>query len=123
MRETKWWAWHMIAGIVIFVLLGLHMLITHFDDILGWFNVLGPSHAIEWQNVVARAQSIFFAATYIILLIAALFHGLYGARTIICEMNIGVGVRKFVDVLFWLVGLSLLIVGTWAAIASMAIKV
>ena len=122
MRETKWWAWHMIAGMVLFVLLGLHFLITHLDDVLGVFNYLGPSHAIEWQNVVHRAQNLFFAVTYVIMLVAALFHGLYGLRTILFEMNMGTGAKKFVDVLFWLIGLGLLVVGTWAAIASMALK-
>ena len=122
MRETKWWAWHMIAGMVLFVLLGLHFLITHLDDVLGLFNVNGPSHAIEWANVVHRAQSLFFAVTYVIMLVAALFHGLYGLRTILFEMNMGAGAKKFVDVLFWLIGLGLLVVGTWAAIASMALK-
>lgn len=122
MRETKWWAWHMIAGIVILFLLGLHMLITHTDDILGYFNVLGPSHAIEWENVVARAQSLMFAAIYIALLGAALFHGLYGARTILFEMNLGAGARRFVNAFFWLAGLGIFIFGTWAAVAAMGIQ-
>jgi len=123
MRETKWWAWHMIAGIIMFFLLGLHFIITHMDDILGWFNALGPSHAIEWENVVGRAQNIFFTVTYVVLLIAALFHGLYGFRTILFELNLKSGAKKFVDVLFWLVGLGLFVVGTWAAIVSMTLKV
>ncbi len=122
MRETKWWAWHMVAGMIIFLLLGLHFIITHLDDLLGWFNILGPSHAIEWENVVARSQSIFFSIFYVVLLVAALFHGLYGFRTILFEMNMGAGARKFIDVLFWGVGLILFVVGTWAAIVSMTLR-
>ena len=112
----------MIAGIAIFFLLGLHMIVTHFDDILGWFNVKGPSHAIEWENVVARAQDIMFTVIYIALLVTALFHGLYGFRTILFEMNLGAGARKFVTVLFWLIGLGMFALGTWAAISAMSLQ-
>ncbi len=34
MRESTLWFWHIIAGAVILVLLGLHMAIMHLDDIL-----------------------------------------------------------------------------------------
>ena len=33
MRETRYWTWHMLAGVVIFFLLGLHMLIMHLGGV------------------------------------------------------------------------------------------
>ena len=77
MRETKYWTWHMAAGVVILFLLGLHMLIMH----LGGITHLYAPHAGE---AVSKANSLFrdgqlsFTVTYILLLGVALYHGLYG---------------------------------------------
>ena len=127
MRETKWWAWHMIAGVVILVLLGLHMIVTHFDGLLQYMNPVKSedgttASAIDWGNVAHRAGMISTAIIYIALLGAALFHGLYGFRTILFEMSMGRGAQIFINVLFWLIGLGMFVFGTWAAIASMSIS-
>ncbi len=98
------------------------MVITHFDDLLGYGNVLGQSKAIEWENVLARAQSVGMTVIYIVLLGTALFHGLYGFRTILFELKIGPGTRKFINVFFWLIGLGMFAFGTWAAVAAMALN-
>lgn len=123
MKETKWWAWHMIAGVVILVLLGLHMIVTHFDSLVGFQNPVkdeeGKASAINWENVVERAKLVSTAIIYVVLLAAALFHGLYGFRTILFELSLGKGLRMVITVLFWLIGLGMFIFGTWAAIAAM----
>ncbi|HPR63749.1 MAG TPA: hypothetical protein PK014_05955 [Thermoanaerobaculia bacterium] len=117
MRETKLWTWHILAGIVILVFLGLHMIIMHMDAVLRIFN---PSEgaAIDWGNVVYRARMVFFMITYIVLLGAALFHGLYGVRTIIHELTIGEGLKKFASRVLLLLGFALFVIGTYAAIAA-----
>ena len=53
MRDRSLWTWHMAAGLVILVFLGLHMVIMHLDDLVGIFNPAG-GHAIGWDNVAAR---------------------------------------------------------------------
>jgi len=58
MRDQKLWTWHILAGGVILVLLGLHMAIMHLDAVLGWFNAPG-THPIDWSNVVARGKAVF----------------------------------------------------------------
>lgn len=118
MRDQKLWTWHVLAGVVILVLLGLHMVIMHLDTIVGVLNPAGGS-PVDWANVVARAQSMFFAVTYVLLLGAALFHGLYGLRNIVFELNPSTGVKRFVGVVLLLVGLSLFVYGSWAAIESL----
>jgi succinate dehydrogenase hydrophobic anchor subunit len=117
MRDQKLWTWHVAAGLVILVLLGLHMLIMHVEDLAP--KSLNPAggEAVEWKNVAARGQMPFFAATYVLLLGAALFHGLYGLRNILFELNPRRGLKTTVSVALILVGLGLFIVGTWAAVA------
>jgi len=117
MRDQKLWTWHLIAGLVILVVLGLHMGIMHLDALLGIFNPAG-GHAIDWANVTARAQSLGFAASYILLLGAALFHGLYGLRNILFETGLSAGSRQAVSRSLTSLGVALFILGTWAAWAS-----
>ena len=115
MKETKYWTWHMFAGVIILVLLGLHMITMHLNTILGLFNPFG-GEAIEWANVAARGKLVIYAVFYIALLGVALYHGLYGFRTILFELGLKRGTQKFINVLFVIVGLVLFAIGTWAAI-------
>jgi succinate dehydrogenase / fumarate reductase membrane anchor subunit len=117
MRDQSLWTWHLFAGLVILVLLTLHMAIMHLDALLGIFNTAG-GHPIEWANVVARAQSVGFAVTYVLLLGAALFHGLYGLRNILFELGLGAGAKGAVSWVLMALGLALFVLGTWAAWAG-----
>ena len=117
MRDQKLWFWHVAAGIVILVFLALHMTIMHLDGLVRVGNPAG-GHPIDWANVVARGKGLFFPATYVVLLGAALFHGLYGLRNIIFEVASAPGVRTVMSWLLILVGLAVFAVGTWAALAS-----
>lgn len=118
-RDQSGWIWHMGAGLIILVLLGLHMAVMHLDGLLGWFNPAG-GHPIDWANVVARARSAFFMMTYVLLLGAALFHGLYGLRGILFELSPATSVQKAMDWALVVGGLLLLVLGSWAAWANFA---
>ncbi len=114
MRDQKLWTWHLAAGAIILFLLGLHMAIMHLDALLGIFNPAG-GHPIDWANVVARGQSMAFTMNYILLLGAALFHGLYGLRNILFELDPAPPLKKALSWVLILVGVGLFIFGTWAA--------
>jgi succinate dehydrogenase / fumarate reductase membrane anchor subunit len=120
MRETKYWTWHMAAGVVILVLLGLHMLIMHTGGITHWFAPAGGD-SISRENSLARDGQLFFTVTYIVLLGIALFHGLYGLRTILFELTLKPAAERAISVLLLLVGLGLFCLGTWAAITVHAL--
>jgi succinate dehydrogenase hydrophobic anchor subunit len=113
-RDQRLWTWHLAAGAVILVFLGLHMTVMHLEEIVRVFNP-DPAEPIAWANVVARAKSGFFLANYVVLLGAALFHGFYGLRNIVFELNPGSGLKKAVSGLLVTAGLILFAVGTWAA--------
>jgi succinate dehydrogenase / fumarate reductase membrane anchor subunit len=93
MRDRTLWTWHVGAGVVILVLLGLHMVIMHLDATLAFLGV-GGGDPIEWDSVAERARSVFFTVTYVLLLGAALYHGFYGLRNILLELNPGAGLRR-----------------------------
>jgi succinate dehydrogenase hydrophobic anchor subunit len=116
MRETKYWTWHMAAGVVILILLGLHMLIMHLGGITQLFVQNPDQPAISKANSLARDGNLFFTLSYIILLGTALYHGLYGLRTILFELTLKPAAEKAINVLLVVLGLGLFGLGTWAAI-------
>lgn len=117
MREQRWWTWHVASGAVILVLLGLHMVTMHLDALVGISNPAG-GHPIDWANVVQRAKSAGFLVSYVLLLAAALYHGLYGLRNIVFELNLGAGAKKATGAVLLVAGLGLFVVGAWAAWAT-----
>jgi succinate dehydrogenase / fumarate reductase membrane anchor subunit len=120
MRDQRLWTWHVLAGLVIFVFLGLHMTIMHLDTILGLFTP-ADTKPIDWASVVGRARQGFFTLSYIVLLGAALFHGLYGLRNILFELGLGAGVKKGLNLVLSVGGLAMFVFGAWAAWAAGAL--
>ena len=117
MRDRTLWTWHIGAGVVILVLLGLHMVIMHLNNTLGIFGT-SDADPTGWASVAARARSLFFTVTYVLLLGAALYHGFYGLRNILLELNPGAGLRRAINAGLSVLGLALFVFGTWAALAA-----
>lgn len=115
MRESTLWFWHIIAGGVIFIFLALHMKIMHLDAILAMVG-FGSGHSVGADVVFERSRQTFFMITYIILLGAALFHGLYGFRNILFELTLPKGLEKLINWVFVIAGLALFAYGTYAAV-------
>jgi succinate dehydrogenase / fumarate reductase membrane anchor subunit len=122
MRDQKLWTWHIAAGAVILVLLGMHMTVMHLDRLVH-FAGLNPAggHPVDWANVVERGKSAAFMVTYVLLLGAALFHGLYGLRNILLELNPPGILKKVIGAILLVAGLGLFAFGTWAAVAGHAL--
>ena len=117
MRDRTLWTWHIGAGLVILVFLGLHMTIMHMDSTIRIFNP-EPGAPEDWANVAARAKTLFFTVSYVVLLGAALYHGLYGFRNILLELNPGAGLRRAINAGLSLVGLALFAFGAWVALST-----
>jgi succinate dehydrogenase / fumarate reductase membrane anchor subunit len=122
MRVTKYWTWHMAAGVVILFLLGLHMLIMHVGGITHLFVPYG-GEAVSKVNSLSRDGRLFFTVTYVLLLGVALYHGLYGLRTMLFELTLKPVIEKAITVVLLVMGLGLFGLGAWAAIAVHAIAI
>jgi succinate dehydrogenase / fumarate reductase membrane anchor subunit len=122
MHETKYWTWHMAAGVVILSLLGLHMLIMHLG---GTTHLFAPNggEAVSKANSLFRDGRLFFTVTYVLLLGVALYHGLYGLRTILFELTLKPAVEKLTTVVLLVVGIGLFGLGAWAAVVAHAIAI
>jgi succinate dehydrogenase hydrophobic anchor subunit len=122
MRESSKWTLHIAAGVAILVLLGLHMLIMHMQILLGWLGV-GTADVTSFAAVARRGREAFFMVTYIVLLGAALYHGLYGLRNILLELISGRAAARALGGLLTLVGVAFFALGTYAAIAAFNMKI
>lgn len=117
MKERLLWTLFLLAGLVVLPLLALHMIVMHLEATLTLFNTPGLK-PIDWANVVGRMKMIGFTLTYPLLLGAALFHGFYGLRTILFELEPRPGLKKALSAVLVIFGLALFVYGTWAAIAA-----
>jgi succinate dehydrogenase hydrophobic anchor subunit len=121
MRESKLWFWHILSAIVILVLLGIHMGIMHLGEILGTIGI-GSSDPVKWSEVIHRSQQVCFMVTYIVMLGAALFHGLYGLRSMLFELSLSKALEKAIGGLCALAGVVLFIYGSYVAVAVFQMK-
>ena len=115
MRESTLWFWQIITGAIIFVLLGLHMFIFHLDSVLALLGI-GYHNVLEAKSVFMRSQQSLYMVAYIVLLGAALYHGLLGFRNILIELTLPRSVEKLINWFFSLGGLALFIYGTYVAV-------
>jgi succinate dehydrogenase / fumarate reductase membrane anchor subunit len=108
----------MAAGVVILIFLGLHMTVMHLETVFRIFNPAEGKLPVDWANVLERSRSAFFMVTYVLLLGAALYHGLYGLRNIVEELNPAAGIKKTVSLALTIGGVVLFAFGTYSAWVS-----
>ena len=118
MHETRYWTWHMAAGAAICVLLGLHMITMHLGGLTGLFVAHPAEQSISPANSQARDASLFLTVVYVLLLGTALYHGLYGLRTIVFELTLGPTMEKAVTTILVILGVGLFGFGAWVAVLA-----
>ena len=86
MRNTYLQFTQFITGILIAILLGIHMVMQHLEDILRFFGV-NLNDPASWQSMIGRSREVIWASIYIALLAVVLYHALNGLRNIILELT------------------------------------
>ncbi len=115
MRESRLWFWHILSAVVILVLLGVHMGTMHLGAILQFVGI-GSGDPVHSAEVFHRSQQFIYMVTYILLLGAALFHGLYGLRSLLIELSLSKGMEKAIGSVCALAGIVLFAYGSYVAI-------
>ena len=115
MRESTLWSWFLVAGAVIFALLGIHVVVLHLPQIVSGGSY---SEALSFKSVVERGRSTFFTTTYIVLLAALLYHGLYGLRAILIELFTSRAAGRTISWGLLLLGLAMIAYGTYTTILA-----
>jgi succinate dehydrogenase hydrophobic anchor subunit len=113
MRESKLWSLHLLVIPIIAVLLGMHFAVMHYAPV---FYGMSVDKAREFSTMIERGKSVAQFVIYILLLVAGLYHGLYGLRGILRELPLTPTLIKVVDIGILLFGLAIFALGfyvTW----------
>ena len=107
---------HMLTGVVIAALLGIHMVILHLDSVLGFFGV-DATEPTSWGAMIERASQGIWVGIYIALLAVVLYHALYGLRGIILEVAPSHRTERIITWGFIVIGIIVFIWGSYVPIA------
>lgn len=121
MRESRLWFWHILSAVVILVLLGVHMGTMHMSSLLNFVGI-GSHDPIQASEVFQRSQQAIYMVTYILLLGAALFHGLYGLRSMLFELSLSKGMEKAIGSVCAIAGIALFVYGSYVAVMVFQMK-
>ncbi len=115
MRESTLWMLHLAAGAVLLVVLGIHYGVMHLGELFD----IPRATVLSFPSVQTRSHNPFYLLVYISLLVAALYHGLYGLRSLICELSIiRQAARKVISILIVLSGCGFFCYAAYAIIAG-----
>ena len=114
MRGARFHVIHMVTGAVIAVLLGIHMVVLHLDDIIG----IGEQ--TSWQAMIARSSQGIWAALYIAMLAFVLYHALYGLRGILLEVTTSPRSGRILTWVFIIIGIVIFSWGAYVPIALLS---
>ncbi len=106
----NFWLWFLkiASGVLILFILAIHLTVNHF---------LAPNGLLSHREVVAYFQNplvVFMEGLFLFLLVV---HSLLGLRGIILDLNPAEGTRRFLDIIFILLGIIVSIYGWWLLIA------
>jgi succinate dehydrogenase hydrophobic anchor subunit len=110
MKETKFWTFHIFAGILLLFVLGFHFLYTHIGQL--FFN---ESDNISKELSQARDAKTSFLVFFIILLGLGLYHGLYGLKNILFEIFSSKAVQRVIVIFILIIGVALFFFGSYSS--------
>ncbi|MDP1713769.1 MAG: hypothetical protein Q8L41_03405 [Anaerolineales bacterium] len=120
MRETRLWSVHLLVIPIIVVLLGAHFAVMHYAPV---FYGVSIEEARNFETMIERGRSVAQLVLYILLLAAALYHGLYGLRGILRELTLTPGLGKIVDTSIILLGLFIFALGAYVTWWTFSFKI
>lgn len=87
MGRTYLWFAQIVTGAILVIFLGIHMVMMHLDDILGFFGT-DIGEPASWTSIMERADQGLWLGFYIAFLALVLYHGLNGLHGVIFELSL-----------------------------------
>jgi len=111
--ETFWlWFLKILSGVLIFVILGVHLVVNHFT---------APEGLLTYADVVAYFQNplvVLMEALFLLLLVT---HSLLGLRSILLDLAPAPALLRAADILLGLFGLAASAYGLWLLLTVRAL--
>ena len=99
------WIWQRLTAVLLAVFLGTHIFVLHY---------VPANMTITFAGVAVRFQSALYMVIDSALLALSLYHGLNGVRNVLFDFVIADSTRRFINILFWIVGVAFLLWGAYA---------
>ena len=115
MWRTRLHLLHMLTGILIAVLLGIHMVIIHLDAVLRFFGAT-TTDPTSWGSMIDRASQGIWVGIYVALLAFLLYHAFYGLRGIILEVTTSAKTERIITWSFIIIGIIVFIWGAYVPV-------
>lgn len=107
-NEGVWlWLIKIIAGLMVIVVLGIHLVINH---------TVAPGGLLTYQDVINYYKVPIVPIMEFFFLVVVITHSLLGLRSIILDLNPAQKIRQVVDLTLALSGAGGVIYGTWLLI-------
>jgi len=117
MKESTLWFLFIVMALVMIIAIPIHL--HNFSTLLRPLGAPGYEQALSWEFVRARAKDLFYTTTYIALLGAATYHGMYGVRSIVYELAVTKTYERLVSIVCLIAGAGLFVFGAYVAVASL----
>ncbi len=101
------WLVKIAAGLLVFVVLGIHFVINH---------AVAPGGLLTYQDVIQYYKVPIVPVMEIIFLVVVVTHALLGVRSILLDLSLVQKIRRVLDGLFLALGAFAIIYGTWLVI-------
>lgn len=118
MRESRLWLLHILTGAFLLFLLGFHILLMHLNGVM-LFMGYSVGDVLAFEEVAQRGRQVGHFLIYLGLLLFALFHGFYGLRSMLYELNLKRVGERIVSWVLILLGIGLFIFGTYSTWAML----
>ncbi len=102
------WAFQRLSGVLLIVLLGIHIFVSHF---MGVGEEESGETLITFAEVSVRLDQLLYIVVDYSMLAMVLFHGLNGLRTVLLDFDLFALRRRAIDATLWVVGIATLVWG------------
>ncbi len=115
MFRTRWHLLFLFSAIGTAIFLSIHMVVQHLNKVLA----TGDPDPTSWTSMIGRALQSGWVIIYILLLVFALYHALYGLRGIILET---VTSNKTVRMINWAFIIGGIVIFAWASYVPISLS-
>lgn len=114
MKDSMRWIIHILTGLALLLLLGLHMGAMHLGGLLSFLYQPPPgAETMDWAAVLQRGRDLSTFVMYVVFLLFALFHGLYGTWNVLIEATAKHKIERPLGWIITLVGIALFAYGAY----------
>jgi succinate dehydrogenase hydrophobic anchor subunit len=105
-RGGLWpWLGQRVTAVLVLVTITVHLVLTHYIAI----------GELSFDNIADRLAGGAVLINDIVLLVAAVYHGLNGLRMVVLDWGLStVAGRRVFDGVLWLAGIATVVYGIWA---------